>query len=221
MYIQVIRRVILMFSVKKPAFITILVVLLVLAGYLNHYLTQKSAIKSSNEYQKYEEEKLAEENEKNSLQTISEEKVQVVESENPADLIEDTNKNIEESLTEEVSAQKSNYFVEYRLSRDKMRAGLIDKLNDIVNNEKTKAETRDEAQKEIMRIGALSENELYIEGLIKAKGFDDALVFLKEDSAKVVVSAKELTEQDVVKILEIIKSETNLDSDKIKIMKKA
>jgi stage III sporulation protein AH len=102
-----------------------------------------------------------------------------------------------------------------------MRAGLIDKLNDIVNNEKTKAETRDEAQKEIMRIGALSENELYIEGLIKAKGFDDALVFLKEDSAKVVVSAKELTEQDVVKILEIIKSETNLDSDKIKIMKKA
>ncbi|MBE6082592.1 MULTISPECIES: SpoIIIAH-like family protein [Tissierellales] len=210
-----------MFSVKKPAFITILVVLLVLAGYLNHYLTQKSAIKSSNEYQKYEEEKLAEENEKNSLQTISEEKVQVVESENPADLIEDTNKNIEESLTEEVSAQKSNYFVEYRLSRDKMRAGLIDKLNDIVNNEKTKAETRDEAQKEIMRIGALSENELYIEGLIKAKGFDDALVFLKEDSAKVVVSAKELTEQDVVKILEIIKSETNLDSDKIKIMKKA
>ena len=210
-----------MFSVKKPAFITILVVLLVLAGYLNHYLTQKSAIKSSNEYQKYEEEKLAEENEKNSLQTISEEKVQVVESENPADLIEDTNKNIEESLTEEVSAQKSNYFVEYRLSRDKMRAGLIDKLNDIVNNEKTKAETRDEAQKEIMRIGNISENELYIEGLIKAKGFDDALVFLKEDSAKVVVSAKELTEQDVVKILEIIKSETNLDSDKIKIMKKA
>ncbi len=210
-----------MFSVKKPAFITILVVLLVLAGYLNHYLTQKSAIKSSNEYQKYEEEKLAEENEKNSLQTISEEKVQVVESENPADLIEDTNKNIEESLTEEVSAQKSNYFVEYRLSRDKMRAGLIDKLNDIVNNEKTKAETRDEAQKEIMRIGALSENELYIEGLIKAKGFDDALVFLKQDSAKVVVSAKELTEQDVIKILEIIKSETNLDSDKIKIMKKA
>ncbi len=60
-----------------------------------------------------------------------------------------------------------------------------------------------------------------IEGLIKAKGFEEALVFITEENAKIVVSKDELTEQDVVKILDIVMGgETNLDSSNIKIMKK-
>jgi len=79
---------------------------------------------------------------------------------------------------------------------------------------------RTEAQKKIMKIGELSEKELVVEGLIKAKGFDDVLIFLTDESAKVVVSTEELNEQDVVKILDVVMTETDLEASNIKIMKK-
>lgn len=110
--------------------------------------------------------------------------------------------------------------MEHRLSRDKMRANLVEDFKDIVDDEKTNNELRTKAQNEIIRIGEMTEKELHIEGLIKAKGFEEALVFLKEDGAKIVVSVEELTEQDVIKILDIAKSETKLDPSNINIMKK-
>ena len=96
-----------------------------------------------------------------------------------------------------------NYFIEQRLGRDKLRANLIERLNDIINNENTTEEMRIEAQKKIMHIGDLSEKELRIEGLIKAKGFEEAIVFLTDENLKIIVSVEDLKEQDVVKILNI------------------
>ncbi|HHV26221.1 MAG TPA: SpoIIIAH-like family protein [Tissierellia bacterium] len=217
-----------MFTIKKPAIITILVALLVLTGYINHQMTQNSVSKISNDYQNHEEKELAktqQENNKDSIETISKEKDSKKENvgkegENLSNLTEEINTNIEKNISKEENLKSRNYFVEHRLSRDKMRANLVDDLKDIVDDEKTNNEVRAKAQSEIIKIGEISEQELHIEGLIKAKGFDEALVFLKGDGAKIVVSSDELTEQDVVKILDIVKSETELDSSNIKIMKK-
>lgn len=217
-----------MFTIKKPAIITILVALLVLTGYINHQMTQNSVSKISNDYQNYEEKELAktqQENNKDSIETISKEKDSKKENvgkegENLSNLTEEINTNIEKNISKEENLKSRNYFVEHRLSRDKMRANLVDDLKDIVDDEKTNNEVRAKAQSEIIKMGEISEQELHIEGLIKAKGFDEALVFLKGDGAKIVVSSDELTEQDVIKILDIVKSETELDSSNIKIMKK-
>lgn len=218
-----------MFSMKKPAIIAILVCLLVLTGYVNHQLTQKSMSKVASEYQKHEEmemEKAANNEEKSTIEAISEREegeVEIVEGkneENISQLTEDINSSIEETLSREENLKSNNYFIEYRLARDKMRGNLVERLKEIVEDEKSSSEMITKAQNEIIRLGNLSEKELYIEGLVKAKGFEEVLVFLKEDGVKVVVSADELTEQDVVKILEIVKNETNFDSANIKIMKK-
>ncbi|MBW4828815.1 MAG: SpoIIIAH-like family protein [Clostridiaceae bacterium] len=217
-----------MFTIKKPAIITILVALLVLTGYINHQMTQNSVSKISNDYQNHEEKELAktrQENNKDSIETISKEKDSKKENigkegENLSNLTEEINTNIEKNISKEENLKSRNYFVEHRLSRDKMRANLVDDLKDIVDDEKTNNEVRAKAQSEIIKMGEISEQELHIEGLIKAKGFDEALVFLKEDGAKIVVSSDELTEQDVIKILDIVKGETELDSSNIKIMKK-
>ena len=140
--------------------------------------------------------------------------------ENVDKISKEANSNISQAISKEDSLRSKNYFIEQRLSRDKLRAGLIDRLNSIVENEKTSEDVRTEAQKKIMSIGDMAEKELTIEGLIKAKGFEEALVFITEENAKIVVSKDELTEQDVVKILDIVMGETNLDSSNIKIMKK-
>ncbi len=221
-----------MFSLKKPTIIIILIVLLVVTGYINHNLTLKASSKVSNEYQKHEEMELTKKldgNDKELVEAISEGKedddiddIEILDTkdENVDKISKEANSNISQAISKEDSLRSKNYFIEQRLSRDKLRAGLIDRLNSIVENEKTSEDVRTEAQKKIMSIGDMAEKELTIEGLIKAKGFEEALVFITEENAKIVVSKDELTEQDVVKILDIVMGETNLDSSNIKIMKK-
>ncbi|KNF07398.1 stage III sporulation protein AH [Gottschalkia purinilytica] len=219
---------------RKEVLMTALVFLLVVVGYLNYHLTQRSLLNSStNEYKNYEEEELKKANkslngkvEETVSENVNKSKLQdmeVVDSKQNKDISsikKDVNENIETTISKEESMKNQNYFVEHRLSRDKLRAELIDRLNVIVGDDKTTSEVRANAQKEIVSIGKIAETELYIEGLIKGKGFEDALVFLKEDSARIVVDVKELTEQDVAKILEIVKTETKLEPNNIKIMKK-
>lgn len=218
---------------KKTVLIISLICLLIVVGFLNHQLTKKSMIESSNEYQRYEEDQFAsmkDSIEVNTIEATTEnlltdediEDVTIIDSRDNLieGLMTDTDEDIENTIAKEENMRNNNYFIEYRLSRDKLRASLIDRLNEIVNNDKTSEDMRTNAQNEIMQIGQIAEMELSIEGLIKAKGFEDALIFLKDDSARVVVSANELTEQDVMKILEIVKSEANIDPSNITIMKK-
>lgn len=217
-------------SRRKLATLISLIILLVFIGYINNRLTNESLLESSNEYQKHEEMELAKMNYDDSVETVSEvidkddleKDIKIVDSkENDVVKLTNTvNNSIEEEITKEENMKDSSYFIEYRLSRDKMRANLIERLKEIINNDKTSQSIRDDAQKEIIRIGNIAEKELSIEGLIKAKGFEDALVFLTNESARVVVSVDNLSEQDVMKILEIVKNETSIETSKIKIMKK-
>lgn len=222
-----------MFSIKRPVIIVLLIILLVFTGYINHNLTKQASSRVSSDYQEYEEMELAKETqaEDNRLvPTISEgeeiDDFEILDSEstdveNVDEILTEGEENISETISSEKSLASKNYFIEQRLSRDKQRASTIDRLNEIVNNENSSQEMITEAQKKIIEVGDISEKELTIEGLIKAKGFEEALVFLTNNNAKVVVETKELTEQDVVQILEIVVNETDLDAVNVKIMKKS
>lgn len=220
-----------MFTMKKPVIILVLVVLLVFLGYANHNLTKQSMLKASNDYQRHEEmeitEKIDEDDDKDLVETISEgeseEDIEVIDTKNEKEvdgLMDETNNAIETTMSKEDSLKSKNYFIEQRLSRDKLRGGLVDRLNEIVNNANTNNEIKSDAQKKIMRLGDISEKELIIEGLTKAKGFEEVLVLLTDENAKIVVFKDELTEQDTVKILDIVMGETDLNASNIKIMKK-
>jgi stage III sporulation protein AH len=219
-----------MFTMKRPAMILVLIILLVFTGYINHNLTQQALRKASTDYQKHEEMEMAKRmdiEDRELVEAISEgeerDDIEILDTKGNIgidEIAKETNAEIGKAISKEDSLRAKSYFIEQRLSRDKLRAGLIDRLNEIVNNDNTNEETRTEAQKKIMKIGDISEKELAIEGLIKAKGFEDVLVFLTDESAKIVVSKEELLEQDVVKILDVVVSETKLDPSSIKVMKK-
>ncbi|MFA5524035.1 MAG: SpoIIIAH-like family protein [Tissierellales bacterium] len=219
-----------MYIKKKTALIVSLICLLVVVGFLNHELTKRSLRETSSDYQQHEENLLMEISKRidDDIAEISNEDIEAKEdieiidskSDEISDMKKDTEDSIENVITKEESFRSTNYFIEHRLSRDKLRASLIDRLNEIINNENTNEEIRAKVQNEIISLGQTSELELSLEGLIKSKGFEDALVFLGDNSVRVVVSADELTEQDMVKIFEIVKSETDIEAGNIKIMKK-
>ena len=214
-----------MFKIKRPAIIGLLVVLLVFTGYLNHELTQQAQRKASKDYKNYEVVKMDEMTEKeNNMVVLDDDNIDDLVNIEEVDVVDsakltDTD-NALENMSMEASMSSKNYFVEYRLSRDKLRASLVDRLDQIVNNDNTGVDTRTDAQKEMIKLGNISEKELQIEGLIKGKGYEDALVFLTDKDIKVVVSSLEFGEQDMVKILDIVKTETEYSMENIKIMKK-
>ena len=78
----------------------------------------------------------------------------------------------------------------------------------------------DEANASIQAMAALTMSEANVENLITAKGYGDCVCFINDNSASVVVSSTEngLSENDVTKIMEIVKKETGLTADKITVI---
>lgn len=127
---------------------------------------------------------------------------------------------IEDKSNEAIEAASSSFFSEYRLERDKNRSKEVEMWQDIVNNDKAEENFKSMAQQEIVKIVALTEKEMIIENLIVARGFNDALVFLTDDSATIIVEAKELTSANIAQIQDIVVRKTKLEPKNIKIMKK-
>lgn len=101
-----------------------------------------------------------------------------------------------------------SFFDEYRADRDTARAEEFSYLDAII----VSASSTDDAiaSAENMRLDLVDamETELVLEGLIKAKGFEDAVVTMSSENVNVIVCDSELVSEEVAQILSIIVSET-------------
>ena len=114
----------------------------------------------------------------------------------------------------------SEYFATARLTRQQARDSAIGILQEATELENASQESIDNAMAEINVMAGFSLEEAEIETMIKAKGFDECVVFLNEDSATVAVSApaEGLSSSAVSRITDIILSQTDLTAEQIKII---
>lgn len=124
---------------------------------------------------------------------------------------------IEEKIMVESKNISKEFFIEYRLERDKNRSQHIALLDNIVANKDTDTETRGEAQSEMIHLVKLSEKEMVIENLIRAKGFDDIIVFIHDGYVNAIVDSEDLSAAHAAQIQDIIFKETGVSLDKISI----
>jgi stage III sporulation protein AH len=124
------------------------------------------------------------------------------------------------AAVEASSSAAATFFSEYRMERDKNRSKEVAMWQEIISNQNTEKTFKNLAQEEIVKVLALTEKEMIIEQLVMSLGFSDALVFLTEDSATVLVETKELTSADVAKVQDILIRKTKFSPANIKIMKK-
>lgn len=136
------------------------------------------------------------------------------------ELLEETTSHIKESITSKEAMKSNAYFIESKLERDKKRSEMIGHLNDIIDNQLTSEEIRNQALDLKMNMITSTEKETLIENMIVAKGFSDVIVYLSDHSINIVVSSEKLEEEDVVKIVDIVKRETDIPMDGITIMNK-
>ncbi len=113
-----------------------------------------------------------------------------------------------------------DFFVDYRLDRDRVRSQQIEQLRELVNNPKADDQTRREAGQRWLQMTDEMGREVELEGLIRSKGFEDAVVLLRDGAAVVIVKAKELTQVEVARIADMTAKVAGVKPENINIVPK-
>lgn len=191
---------------RKNIVISMLIVLLIVTGYLNFAYNQKMLNNNSSEVIMNDMDDEKPEEPKISINDVSEEVY--------GNQISENNKLEDVSTT----TTKGNFFANYRIERENTRKNEIEVIREIIDNPNSDADMKKEAQAQLLEITNNMEKELLIEGLIKAKGFEDTIVMMSKNSVNVIVSRAELKPEEVAQILDIVKRESGKSPDSIKII---
>ncbi len=118
------------------------------------------------------------------------------------------------------SENEGDYFASARLTRQQARDSALALLQEAAAEENADQSVLDEAAASIQVLAAYTLSEAQIENLVTAKGYQDCVAFMSDESISVVVSADEegLTDTDVARITDIVITETGYRADRIKIM---
>lgn len=114
----------------------------------------------------------------------------------------------------------SEYFTSARLSRQQARDSAITTLREAAETENAAANAVSDSVAAITTMAEFAVAEAEIEALVTAKGFEECLVFLDQDSVIVAVSAPAagLSASAVSRITDIVLQETALSTEQIKII---
>lgn len=103
-------------------------------------------------------------------------------------------------------------------SRNTARSKAMELLKETVNNPSTSKENKDKAQTELTVIATAMEKEGICEGVLATKGLEESVVFISNGNITVTVkSPQELNSADITKIKDVIITNTSCSADKIKI----
>lgn len=111
----------------------------------------------------------------------------------------------------------SSVISEAKLNREQIRAKNTENLTNIVNDTAIDKASKTEAINELAKIAEYSEKEAAIELLLEAKGFNDVVASVEEDSVDIVINQQTLENSQKAQIEDIAKRKTGVTSDKITI----
>ena len=114
----------------------------------------------------------------------------------------------------------SDYFATARLSRQQARDSALSLLERAGESEELDEQVAGEVAQGIEALASFTLKESQIENMVTAKGYDDCVVFLSDESVSVVVSSKHdgLQTEDIARITDVVKQETGLSASAIKIL---
>lgn len=127
-----------------------------------------------------------------------------------------------QNLPPEAGENKSgrDFFSEHRLEREKQRSMQVDLLREIINNNNTSPEVRQQAQADWLALTALMEKELSVEKLVISKGFADAILVFNDEIAHVIVKSEGLTQAEALQIADLVASSLKLDLEQVRVIER-
>ncbi|WP_025026199.1 SpoIIIAH-like family protein [Caldalkalibacillus mannanilyticus] len=124
----------------------------------------------------------------------------------------------ETDISTSFSNADTNFFMSYRMERDTQRAQLMDEYEQMMNSTEATAQTIAEANNKMNTIADLAEAELTLESLIRAEGFEEAVVIADLDRVNVVVKSDgALEKSQALGIIKIVKEHLNVAGNQVKV----
>ena len=123
---------------------------------------------------------------------------------------------MEDSLT----VSSANYFTQYRSERITTRNEELLQLDAIIASAEDNFDEKANALAMKIELTEMTEKELLLESLIKAYGFEDAVVVigLDSDNVNVIAKSESLTTDDAILIYSIVSEEANVSPENVKII---
>lgn len=109
------------------------------------------------------------------------------------------------------------YFAEAKVERENARAKSQDILYDLMASADTPESEKSLAAQEIVALQKRVENEAAAEAMIKAKGFNEVFVRIYDESVDVIVDREEISQQEAAQIQDIITRITGAEASDIRI----
>ena len=126
--------------------------------------------------------------------------------------------NIQDTLDKDENT--SDYFAQTVFSRQQARDEALEVLQAVATNSSALPEAVDAALADIAQIAKDIDSESKIETLVKAKGFEECIAVISEDSATVIVKTDGLLASEVAQIYEIVYEQSGILPTGLKIIEK-
>ncbi|MBR1558968.1 MAG: SpoIIIAH-like family protein [Clostridia bacterium] len=122
------------------------------------------------------------------------------------------------AVSEQVTAIETDPLTEFRTERQQLRERQRAELQDIIHDAATDADTLSLAKRQLMSLMDREDKELTLEGLLTARGFEDALVTVDVGAVNVLVRGAALTQRETAVILDLALRQTGVTSGNVKII---
>ena len=116
------------------------------------------------------------------------------------------------------NADSDAYFAQARLDKQSSREEAAEVLQSMYQGGDLTQEELSVVAVDAAKVGGYIESESKIESLLKAQGFEDALCYLSDNSANVIVKTDGLDAAGAAKIKSTLLSEVELTNDQITIV---
>ncbi len=117
-----------------------------------------------------------------------------------------------------VPGVEAGSFAELRVQRTAIYDRQIEQLQAIAGDPNASASAREQAQQALVQLTQRQGVEQQIEQLIKSKGYEDAVVFVYDQAAIVVVKADRFAQADAARIADIVRQVTGIGYEGIRIV---
>lgn len=126
----------------------------------------------------------------------------------------------ESQNTSSVSETASEYFAAVRLSREQARDAACETLSAVTEAEGASAETVDAALRQLADTAEASMLETELEGLIRAKGFEECVVYISDGGVSVTVQSPPdgMSQAAVARITDAVLERTDFSANDLKII---
>ena len=118
------------------------------------------------------------------------------------------------------SSAADSYFSSVQVNRQRTRDEALEVLQGVVDNEASTATAKEEALAEINKMAKIMEAEANIETLIEAKGFEECVAVIKDDSVSIVVKSDGLQTAQISQINEIVYEQSGISPVNVKIIQR-